>query len=101
MKQTEPRLEATTPTSGSVAAPSLRSGSLGKQSLDLLKLGLKHTLDLVPLAIDLRSHLSLQGGELGIRLFGRVINGRFELLLVGRERLDLLFQRCKPGFVGT
>lgn len=51
--------------------------------------------------INLGGDLGLQGGDLGVRAFGRLIDGEFHLLLMGCQALDLLFKGGKTRFGGT
>lgn len=55
---------------GGVAAPSFHARPLGEQGLDLLQLGLKHSLDVVPLIVDLSGDLCLKCSDLRICTFG-------------------------------
>ena len=69
IEKAKPKEKATTPEPRGVAAPSLCAWSLGKQGFDLLQLGLKHTLHLLAMSIQLSSHLGLQGRELSFSAF--------------------------------
>jgi hypothetical protein len=83
-----------------VAAPSFHPGTLVEKGLNLLQLSLKHALDVLALIVQLCSDLGLQGRELAIRSFGRLLNGCFHLLLVRCQTLNLLLKCRKTSLRG-
>jgi len=97
-QKANPKVQATTLESKGVAEPSLGPGTLGEEGFDLLELRLEHSLDMLPLLVDLTGHLGLERCNLRISPLCRSVYRSFNLLLMSSQALDLLLKGSETSF---